>query len=166
MVVKVGKESRGEDRSILLNLDFPFISSKVRLPHEHIRNAWRQTSACFAAENLFTLFREYHELKQKIQVLWAEGLGIRLTKLQNRTENRKRTWVRKRKMVTWNTQGITNKMTEIEYLLYHQKADVVIATKIKRKGRGIEEIKDYLYVRLGVDKSQRTAVTVAILLNK
>lgn len=48
-------------------------------------------------------------------------------------------------LVTLNEQEITHKMTEVKYSLNHQKADLTIVIKTKRKGIGSGKI-NYLCV--------------------
>lgn len=48
-------------------------------------------------------------------------------------------------LVALNVQEITRKMIEIKYSVIYQKADLTIVIETKRKGRGREKTKDYLY---------------------
>lgn len=69
----------------------------------------------------------------------------------------RRRLARKRTMrlITWNLQGISNKMHEILLVLDENSTDFAVLTETKRKGKDNEDRDNYIHLWSGVDKSRR-----------
>ncbi|XP_045474908.1 craniofacial development protein 2-like [Harmonia axyridis] len=70
------------------------------------------------------------------------------------------------RLITWNVQGISNKMHEILLVLDENSTDFAVLTETKRKGKDNEDRDNYIHLWSGVDKSRRAAAGVSIPINK
>lgn len=70
------------------------------------------------------------------------------------------------RLATWNIQGLRTKQTEVFQELKRHKIDICILSETKKKGKGSEEIGDYIHLYSGVDKSARAKRGVSIAIHK
>ena len=70
------------------------------------------------------------------------------------------------RLATWNVQSMTNKYTEVTDALNQLKIDIAILSETKKKGTGTECFLDYFHLWSGVNKSERAATGIAIMINK
>lgn len=82
--------------------------------------------------------------------------------------NKRRRTLRKRTMrlATWNIQGLRTKQLEVFQELKQYKIDICVFTETKKKGRGSEEIEEYMHFYSGVEKSMRARRGVSIAVHK
>ena len=67
---------------------------------------------------------------------------------------------------TWNIQGWRTKDKEVIKELIKYNADVAVLTETKKKGRGSEELENFIHLYSGVNKEHRARAGVSILVNK
>lgn len=66
----------------------------------------------------------------------------------------------------WNIRGIINKQQEIISEFIDRKIDIAVLSETKKKGNGIENIKEYIHIYTGVDKNERAQAGISILIHK
>lgn len=80
----------------------------------------------------------------------------------------RRTCDEKRKMMfgCWNVQGISTKINILPAELDVFNMDVVVLSETKRKGKGEEELDNYVHIWSGVSKAVRAKAGVSIMIKK
>ena len=69
-------------------------------------------------------------------------------------------------MGTWNIKGLRTKQKEVVDELKRFQMDIVALAETKRKGRGSEQIDDYVHLYSGVDKANRAKAGISLLIRK
>lgn len=70
------------------------------------------------------------------------------------------------RLATWNIQGLRTKQTEVFKELDKAKIDICVLTETKKKGKGVEEINDYIHIYSGVSRDSRAKRGVSIAIRK
>lgn len=84
------------------------------------------------------------------------------------TKKRRQHGLRNRYMFfgTWNVQGIATKQAEVFKEIERFNLDVVALSETKKKGKGIEEFKNYIHIYSGVNKECRAKKGISIAIRK
>lgn len=76
------------------------------------------------------------------------------------------TLLEKMTTATWNVRGINQKIPEIIKEMENRNIDMLVVSETKKKGKGSEEIGDYIFLYSGVEREKRAASGVGIMLHK
>ena len=81
---------------------------------------------------------------------------------------RKRPRHRNKDMIfgTWNIQGLNKKLEDVIKGVQLMKIDIAVLTETKKKGKGVEQLSDYVHIYSGVPKNNRACRGVSILINR
>ena len=69
----------------------------------------------------------------------------------------------------WNVQGLTNKVHEIPSELVKYNMDIVVLAETNKRGKGEENMENYIHFWTGIDKGKivmRATAGVSILIHK
>ncbi|KFM58790.1 Craniofacial development protein 2, partial [Stegodyphus mimosarum] len=67
---------------------------------------------------------------------------------------------------TWNVRGLSTKMEKVYCELEEHKKDIVVITETKRKGKGSENIGNYIHFFSGVEENDRSRAGISIMMKE